>query len=306
MKLYTRSQDINWERIVDIYVDAKQDLSSYINDNTTFKLLVVKSGVLHLKEQEKIRYVLAPSIVLLSNEDELKVTYKEKLHTLTVYFKPTVIHDYFTYDRLYTEDIEQKEGSTLLQDFYLIKPFFQSKDLLPKIYNLSTSSLITILNLLDHMEQELNTQRDGFWPCRSRSYFMELLYHINYSCIEKYKMEAEHAFIDPAIGKIIQYLHEHISDDITLTDITRHFHMNRNQLNGMFNKQTSMTCLEFLQQIRIDLAKIMLTETELPISEIGERTGFLDTNYFTKVFKKHTSMTPSTYRKELHFYLSAK
>lgn len=298
MELYTKSQDVNWNRIVDLYVDTKHDLSTYMNDESTFKLLVVESGVLHVKEKEKIRYVMAPAIVLLSNEEKLQVIYKKKLKSLTVYFKPTVIHDDFTYESLQEENYEEKIGSTLYQDYNLIRPFFSLKALQPKIYNLTTSALLSILNLVEHIEQELLSQRDGFWPCRSRSYFMELLFYINYSCIENYNMETEHAFMDPAIGEIIQYLHEHMGEEITLAELTDQFHMNRNQLNGIFTRQTSMTCLAYLLHIRMDLAKIMLAETELPISEIGGRVGYYDTNYFTKVFKKHTSMTPSRYRKE--------
>ncbi len=299
MDLCTKSTDIYWNRIVDLYVDREQDCSLYINDGNTFKLLIVKSGVLHIKEEEKIRYIVAPAIILLSNQDHLEIVHKDKLKSLTVYFKPTVIHDHFTYDRLYTEDYENMSGSTLFQDYSLIKTFYPDKNLLAKIYHLTTSALVTILNLVEHMEQELIIQKDGFWPCRSRSYFMELLYYINYSCIEQYKMQTEHAFIDPVIGQIIQYLHEHIGEEITLTELTRQFHMNRNQLNSLFTEQTSLTCLTYLLHIRMDLAKIMLEETELPINEIGERVGYLDTNYFTKVFKKHTSMTPSAYRKKL-------
>ena len=181
MELYTKSQDVNWNRIVDLYVDTKHDLSPYINDESTFKLLVVESGVLHVMEKEKIRYVMAPAIVLLSNEEKLQVIYKKKLKSLTVYFKPTVIHDDFTYESLQEENYEEKIGSTLYQDYNLIRPFFSLKALLPKIYNLTTSALLSILNLVEHIEQELLSQRDGFWPCRSRSYFMELLFYINYS-----------------------------------------------------------------------------------------------------------------------------
>ena len=299
MELCTRNQSVYWERIVDLYVDTEHDCSSYINDSSTFKLLLIKSGVLHLKEGNKVRYVIAPAFILLSNRDYIEITYKNKLESVTVYYKPTVIHDQFTYDRLYTEDYEEMAGSTLYQDYSLIKGFFTKEGIVSKIYNLTTSALLTITNLIDRMHQELTTQKDGFWPCRSRSYFMELLFYINYSCIEQYKMKSEHAFIDPAIADIIQYLHEHIGDQITLTDLTKQFHMNRNQLNAMFTNQTSMTCLAFLLNLRMDLAKIMLEETELPINEIAERVGFLDTNYFTKVFKGQTTMTPSAYRKEL-------
>ena len=297
MVLCTRSKDVNWDRIVDIYVDDDHDLSLHINDENNFKLLVIQSGVLHLMEQGKVRYVLAPAVVLLSNREHLEVVHKDRLQSTTVYFKPSIIHDDFTYERLFSGEFEQMLGSTLYQDYTLVEAFLPRETLLSKIYNLSTASFATVQTIVSNMKKELCNQRDGYWPCRSRSYLMELLYFLTYSCIANQKMETEHAFLDPLVGEIIEYLHEHIADEITLTDLTKRFHRNRNQLNGLFSKQTSKTCLAYLQQMRMDLAKIMLAETELPVGEIGARVGFVDTNYFTKVFKKQMSITPSEYRK---------
>ena len=57
-----------------------------------------------------------------------------------------------------------------------------------------------------------------------------------------------------------------------------------------------MTCLNYLLNLRMDLAKILLTKTELPISEIGARVGFPDPNYFAKIFRRETGVTPSRFR----------
>ncbi len=58
-----------------------------------------------------------------------------------------------------------------------------------------------------------------------------------------------------------------------------------------------MTCLNYFEKMKINLAQIMLAETELQIGEIAARVGYFDGNYFTKVFKKHTGVTPNQYRK---------
>lgn len=71
----------------------------------------------------------------------------------------------------------------------------------------------------------------------------------------------------------------------------------RNKLNGLFVKHASMTCMAYLLNLRIDLAKILLTKTELPVNEISARVGYPDANYFAKLFRQETGMTPSQYRK---------
>ena len=57
-----------------------------------------------------------------------------------------------------------------------------------------------------------------------------------------------------------------------------------------------MTCHDYLLNLRLDLAKVMLTNTELPINEISSRVGYPDANYFAKLFKNVTGRTPSQYR----------
>lgn len=57
-----------------------------------------------------------------------------------------------------------------------------------------------------------------------------------------------------------------------------------------------MTCLAYLMKLRMDLSKMLLTETELPVSEIGRRVSFTDQNYFARVFCKECEMSPSKYR----------
>lgn len=59
-----------------------------------------------------------------------------------------------------------------------------------------------------------------------------------------------------------------------------------------------MTCLSYLEKMRINLAKIMLSDTELLSAEIAARVGYSDPNYFIKVFKKHTKETPTKYREK--------
>ncbi len=301
MELYTKSKEIDWNRIVELYVDDENAISPYINDDSTYKVVILQMGTLHIKDGEHIRYVFAPALILLSNKEKIEIVNQDKVQTIILYFNPTVIHDDFTNDKLFSDYFKKMEGKTIYQDYILIQPFLpREAGILKKIYTISTQALITIQNIIEHMKQELIQQKDGFWPCRSRSYMMELLFFITYSCVENQKMQTEHAYVDPIIGEIMQYLHEHITDEISLNDLTKYFSMNRNRLNELFIGQTSMTCLSYLLQSRMELARIMLAETELPVGEVGARVGYPDTNYFTKVFKKQVGLTPSEYRKSVN------
>ena len=95
------------------------------------------------------------------------------------------------------------------------------------------------------------------------------------------------------------YMFENICDDITLASLTRKFPVNKNALNDAFNKETSMSCMAYLEDMRITLAKKYLQFSDYSISEISGYCGYKDQTYFSKVFKKHTGMSASEYQKQM-------
>lgn len=78
--------------------------------------------------------------------------------------------------------------------------------------------------------------------------------------------------------------------------ILKEFSVNKNQLNVAFDNEVGMTCMEYVEKMRINYSKRLLDEQNWSISEISEKIGYDDTNYYSKVFKKHIGMTPSEYR----------
>ena len=110
--------------------------------------------------------------------------------------------------------------------------------------------------LFTSAEAELTTQRDGFWPCRSRSYLMELLYFIFYSYLEVTpESEVTVNSEQTDFSKIVEYLNEHIEEPISLDTLTKEFMINRNKLNDLFMKQSSMTCLNYLLNLDYGIKK---------------------------------------------------
>ena len=125
---------------------------------------------------------------------------------------------------------------------------------------------------------------------------MEMLFFIAFTLYVEQDPEGEESLEQTEFSKITGYLNEHIEEPITLDTLTKEFMINRNKLNDIFMKQSSMTCLNYLLNLRMDLAKILLTKTEIPVGEVSCRVGYQDANYFAKVFKKNVGMSPSEYR----------
>lgn len=100
----------------------------------------------------------------------------------------------------------------------------------------------------------------------------------------------------PEVKKIIQYIEQHYDQEITLASLARHVMMGENYVSALFKKKTGETLIHYLHRIRIEKAIEYLRTTDLPVNQIGQNVGFMNDNYFIKIFKRMTGTTPSQYR----------
>ena len=98
------------------------------------------------------------------------------------------------------------------------------------------------------------------------------------------------------IYKIISYLHEHITDSITLKKLSDVFYLHPAYISQLFKQETGLNYHDYLIRLKIDRAKTLLSTTDLSISQIAEMTGFQDYRGFSLVFKRLETITPSKYR----------
>ena len=87
-------------------------------------------------------------------------------------------------------------------------------------------------------------------------------------------------------------------DDATLSlsTVAQQLNISANYLSNIFSKKRGIPFKKYLQQYRLQQAEKLLLDTRLSISEIALAVGFVDSNYFTKVFKEYFRLTPLKYR----------
>ena len=98
--------------------------------------------------------------------------------------------------------------------------------------------------------------------------------------------------------KIVWYIKKNHTSNISSEDICKEFSCSRSKMSRSFNKDIKMSLKEYINHLRIEDAKALLSYSDLTITEIAYSVGFSDSNYFTEVFKKLTGMTPSAYAKQ--------
>lgn len=108
--------------------------------------------------------------------------------------------------------------------------------------------------------------------------------------------QAEPAVSHPEVRKILQYIAENYPQDITVKSMAQYVMMGENYVSALFKKKTGQTLIHYLHRVRVEKAMDYLLHTDLPVHEIGHRVGFINGNYFIKIFKRLTHQTPSKYR----------
>ena len=100
------------------------------------------------------------------------------------------------------------------------------------------------------------------------------------------------------ISRIIGYIYEFHSEQITLNDLANMEHLSTFYLSHIIKNYTGMNFREFLCFARVEWSEIDLLETNKKISRIARDVGFSTTSYYEKYFKKWFGMDPQTYREK--------
>lgn len=100
------------------------------------------------------------------------------------------------------------------------------------------------------------------------------------------------------IEDILNYIDRNCAKDISLDQVGEYANMSSYYLSKIFKKETGVNFVTYLTERKIEIAKDMLINTDVPIINIALDLSYHEPNYFSKVFKKSTGMTPTEYRKK--------
>ncbi len=184
-------------------------------------------------------------------------------------------------------------------DMFMLKPFIDGAHIIP----INDTQVEKIKSSAESMADELKNQRDWYWSCRGRSYFMEIIIYLERMYgLMGYGIDG--ATSDPApmiensrLREAVLYIEGHFGDGITLSDISLAAGMNHTTLTRLMKQELGCTAIEYLTNHRIAVAKKQLAFTEVPIKDITTMVGFKTVQHFGRIFKSHTSKTPAEYRK---------
>lgn len=152
---------------------------------------------------------------------------------------------------------------------------------------------------VQHIFKEYTHQEIGFeLAIKAR------IYHILVLLLRFYQQEAPYTSghdrqqeTMTQLRTVLQYVDQHYSENITLSDLARLANMSSQYFCHIFKNLTGKRPVDYINYLRINKAVRLLSDSQLNISEIAMAVGFNDSNYFSRLFKKYQKTSPSVMRK---------
>lgn len=133
-----------------------------------------------------------------------------------------------------------------------------------------------------------------------KSHLLLLFYQLfHYNILSKAGKQSRIQHTSELLKNVINYIHTNYAEHITVADLAALCDFSEYHFMRFFKKHVGMTCIDYINNYRLDVASAMLKEREDSVMEIALDTGFNNISYFNKVFKSKFKVTPSQYRKLL-------
>ncbi|MBE6780907.1 MAG: helix-turn-helix domain-containing protein [Ruminococcaceae bacterium] len=237
-----------------------------------FELLLIKQGSLD--------YYCSTEHVIFK-EGDVAIISPKSLHSAFA-GADGVVYDVimFNLDHFINGTIASKNFLTPLNDGNLI---FETKTTNSEIVN----QLQAIINADLH--------RNSYQPLMVLGYVYNLMGLLYEHCVT---IENTTTNIEEKFGKVINYINKHFAEDISSSFLSSKFGYEEAYFCRKFKKNTGITVMKYIQVLRLEESKKLITKSDFSIKDIALTCGFSDVAYFTNCFKKLYQMTPTQMREQ--------
>jgi AraC-like DNA-binding protein/mannose-6-phosphate isomerase-like protein (cupin superfamily) len=246
-------------------------------------VLVTRGSAMHWLEGRDFP-VTAGDVFLLQGQQRHYFHDRNNLDLLNIMYDPKKIG-------LPENELRRMPGYCAL---FMLEPAYRRQHRFESRLHLGRIPLARVQQLADEMEKECEEKTAGY-EAALRAKLIELIVYLarayNFS-------EATEARALLRVGHVIGALENDFSKDWKLEDLLKIAHMSRSNLMRVFRKATGQAPIDYLLRLRIQKAMTLLRTSAVPVTEIAFQTGFNDSNYFARQFRKITGRSPGKYRKE--------
>ena len=241
-------------------------------------------GVYHI--EDRFYPIEAGDVFILNNTEHhgLILEENERINNQVIHFYPS-----FIWNSLSNE-----------MDYNFLLIFFERGENFSNRLDRNNPATRRIFNLMQEILEELRTRR----PCyeliakiKLQTIFAEIIR--NYDYIDtKRVVKPLHENDIVQLNAVLQYIDEHLSEDIRLAQLASIAHVSPAYFSTLFKRFNGLSPVEYIVHRRVQHAIEMIRTTQLNLTNIAMACGFNNSTNFYKAFRKVTGRTPLSYRQE--------
>ena len=210
----------------------------------------------------------------------------------------SIVNVMFRFDRLKLPfyDLRQSPGFRMLFELEPGFNTFNGKNLTPRRHlSLDDKTLKVALASTERLGAALNDTRAGH-QFRAVGLFAELVAVLS-DHFSSYPRELpEHSHL-MRLCQVLEFMERHYTEPLYIPKLAKMASMSGSNFYRVFTALIGTSADKYLTQLRLSHAEVLLAGTDLPMSEIAVRSGFTDSNYFSRTFRRIHGCSPRDYRK---------
>jgi AraC-like DNA-binding protein/mannose-6-phosphate isomerase-like protein (cupin superfamily) len=258
------------------------DLTEQKHQHDFCELVIVTRGrAMHWLEERDFP-VTAGDVFLLQGKQSHYFHQRDNLSLINVMYDPEQIS-------LPENDLRKLPGYCAL---FLLEPAYRRSHRFASRLHLGQVDLAHAEQLAVDMELEHERKEPGF-EAVLRAKLIELMVYLSRQYNSAESTEA-HALL--RVGSVIGALENDFSKDWKLEELQAIAHMSRSNLMRVFRRATGQTPIDYLIRLRVQKAMELMRDPGLTITDIAVQTGFNDSNYFSRQFRRIVGVSPRTFR----------
>ncbi len=257
----------------DLYMHSHADYSELV--------LVLHGTAIHKVDTESY-FIKKGDVFVISNDTLHGYENTNDFRICNIMYRPEKLHSFHS-------DIRRLPGFHAL---FMIEPYFTKEHSFQSRLQLQLVDFEYVSNILSHMLEEYQNKTDG-WKDMLDSYFANLIVFLS----RTYNPSDSHMKPDIInIAKSVSYIESNFTDDISIEALAAQSYLSVRHFTRIFRATYNTTPSNYIQLLRLQHACLLLKNTSYTISEIATRSGFSNSNYFTRQFRDKFRMTPKEYR----------
>ena len=197
----------------------------------------------------------------------------------------------FSKDRVFenAKDIRKIVGYHAL---FVLEPYLANTHKFTNRLLLSPSEYQFVRQSIDEMIREYDSTNPGRLDAL-QSYFILLSVYLS----RRYRMESvnlNQGLIN--IASSVSYMENHFTEALSIEELADISGMSKRHFTRLFNVTYGVSPGAYLLNLRLDMARGLLRDSQRSVTEIAYLSGFADSNYFSRIFSKNHGLTPKAYR----------